>query len=428
MDTILEATEVIWKTKNKKLESFILTSEEVQCVYKHRKGLFSKPTEKVVCFNLSYVPFKRKKPLVKAKGKRLEIYFGETKECFSFKRASKSDVSKWADEIRYAVKHLTTTHQKSVQTQGFLSETIAAFAEIKDEITRYAHYSPQIEKTEQTNTTSEQSDSVIERVSKYCPECGETVTAGAKFCQFCGTPLDSVQEQKDLRQEDTVNTPDKSRKKEQLQKQKEKQADIYKNNSGSGEEATEARIWLLLLPFLILVILGIVLLCHQLTSYDAVKIAITRLKNIDPMLAIAICMILGGICLVGLGALTTNPPVVRLFRKISCRLKRIKKDTLALIGCFALLACIALGGFTLYKVGEAKHGRHVDYLESLVVEVEMLIEQEDFASAKIKAAQIYDDTDWSSESEEKWDNVREMLLEIIDQKEAENETQLEEQR
>jgi len=147
--------------------------------------------------------------------------------------------------------------------------------------------------------------------------------------------------------------------------------------------------------------------------------------NVDPMLAIGICVSLGGICLIGLGEIATKPSIVRLFRKITDRLKRTNKDTLVIIGCFALLACIGLGGFTAYKVGEAKHARHIDYLEGLVVEVEMLIEQGDFVSAKVKASQIDDDTDWSDESEEKWDNVRELLLEIIDQKEAEYETQLE---
>lgn len=57
----------------------------------------------------------------------------------------------------------------------------------------------------------------------------------------------------------------------------------------------------------------------------------------------------------------------------------------------------------------------------------MLIEQKDFVSARTKASQIYNDTDWFSESEAKWDNVRETLIEIIDQKEAEYETQLAEQ-
>ena len=57
------------------------------------------------------------------------------------------------------------------------------------------------------------------------------------------------------------------------------------------------------------------------------------------------------------------------------------------------------------------------YLEVLVEEVEDLIDEGKYDAARIKASKIVDDTGWSSESEEKWDDIRETLLNIIDKKE-----------
>lgn len=53
-------------------------------------------------------------------------------------------------------------------------------------------------------------------------------------------------------------------------------------------------------------------------------------------------------------------------------------------------------------------------LEMLVDEVQICIANEDYVTARIKASQIVDDSNWSSESEKKWDSVRESLLASID--------------
>lgn len=60
-------------------------------------------------------------------------------------------------------------------------------------------------------------------------------------------------------------------------------------------------------------------------------------------------------------------------------------------------------------------------LNNLVNEVEMLIEKGEYEKAKIKAQQIIDDTDWSDERTAKWDNIRESLLEEIEEKMGVNE-------
>lgn len=85
--------------------------------------------------------------------------------------------------------------------------------------------------------------------------------------------------------------------------------------------------------------------------------------------------------------------------------------------CFYLFF---LGPFSYFSIQEQKHEDHVAYLETLVVEVEELIENGDYEAARIKASQIIDDDDWSSESKEKWDSVRETILDTIDKKEKES--------
>lgn len=57
-------------------------------------------------------------------------------------------------------------------------------------------------------------------------------------------------------------------------------------------------------------------------------------------------------------------------------------------------------------------------LNKLVEEVENYIEDGEYEKARMKAKQIIDDSDWSTESEEKWEAVRESLLETIDKKQA----------
>ena len=73
-----------------------------------------------------------------------------------------------------------------------------------------------------------------------------------------------------------------------------------------------------------------------------------QIENIDPLLVIGICLILGGICLLGLGEVVTKPSVVRLYRRFCDLLKRTNKDTLIIVGYFTVVACIALGGFIIW--------------------------------------------------------------------------------
>ena len=57
-------------------------------------------------------------------------------------------------------------------------------------------------------------------------------------------------------------------------------------------------------------------------------------------------------------------------------------------------------------------------LEQLVEQVQVCIANEDYVTARIKASQIVDDSNWSSASEKKWDDVRKSLLAEIDKLEG----------
>ena len=57
-------------------------------------------------------------------------------------------------------------------------------------------------------------------------------------------------------------------------------------------------------------------------------------------------------------------------------------------------------------------------LNKLVAKVEEYIDDGEYEKARIKANQIIDDSGWSAESEEKWDAVRESLLDVIEDKQA----------
>lgn len=89
------------------------------------------------------------------------------------------------------------------------------------------------------------------------------------------------------------------------------------------------------------------------------------------------------------------------------RRKALKIVLPFLLGLFLMFAPISI----IFGV----HQAHMRKLEKMVDEVEYYIAQGDYDTALIKAEQIYDDTDWSTESEEKWDNIRESLIERINQ-------------
>lgn len=83
-----------------------------------------------------------------------------------------------------------------------------------------------------------------------------------------------------------------------------------------------------------------------------------------------------------------------------------------------------MGGMTLFIVimfmsAYISHIIHISKLEDLVVEVQELIDDGEFDKARVKAAKIVDDSDWSEDSEKKWNRIRKELVKQIDEAEVE---------
>jgi hypothetical protein len=73
---------------------------------------------------------------------------------------------------------------------------------------------------------------------------------------------------------------------------------------------------------------------------------------------------------------------------------------------------------------EIKHKSLENKLESLVEQVEQSIYNEEWQAARIKANQIIMDDNWSTESKEKWNSVRESLIEEIEEAQGKAEGKL----
>lgn len=67
---------------------------------------------------------------------------------------------------------------------------------------------------------------------------------------------------------------------------------------------------------------------------------------------------------------------------------------------------------------EKEYGELQGKLENLVVQVQDCINNEDWETARIKAYQIIDDSGWSDDSKEKWNNIRDSLIALIEEKQA----------
>lgn len=87
------------------------------------------------------------------------------------------------------------------------------------------------------------------------------------------------------------------------------------------------------------------------------------------------------------------------------------KDWIIVCGMFVAIF-ILIGSMSI------PHKLKIYQLEKLIDQVEVCIADEDFVTARIKVNQIIDDSGWSTESELKYTNIRNSLLEEIDRKEV----------
>lgn len=95
--------------------------------------------------------------------------------------------------------------------------------------------------------------------------------------------------------------------------------------------------------------------------------------------------------------------------------KKKKSKTLKLIiGCIAAILPFVL----LFGGMGCSHAAKERELENTVQEIQVDIANEDYDAALIKAQSLHMDDDWSNESKEHWDEQREALIELINEKKA----------
>ena len=85
------------------------------------------------------------------------------------------------------------------------------------------------------------------------------------------------------------------------------------------------------------------------------------------------------------------------------------------------LAIMAALGISFFVIKGCSHSLKERQLQQTVQEIQVDIANEDYDAALVKAQTLHMDDDWSSESEEHWDQQRESLIELIKEKKAEKE-------
>lgn len=95
--------------------------------------------------------------------------------------------------------------------------------------------------------------------------------------------------------------------------------------------------------------------------------------------------------------------------------KKDERKTLAI--CFGILGGIILMCLVISMFGNAGAKKQEKELQATVNEIMTDIDNEDFASAYIKANTLYWDDSWTSEGEEKWDSTRNEVIKQIEEAE-----------
>lgn len=100
--------------------------------------------------------------------------------------------------------------------------------------------------------------------------------------------------------------------------------------------------------------------------------------------------------------------------------RKARKKLLEIVGCtaFFLVAILLFVLLPLFNSKKASEKQEAE-LQQIVNEVRIDVENEKFDDAYLKAKSIQYTENWSSEIEEKWDNIRKDLIDYIIQKEKE---------
>lgn len=103
------------------------------------------------------------------------------------------------------------------------------------------------------------------------------------------------------------------------------------------------------------------------------------------------------------------------FKGINSGLKKNKEWSFLIIWLLVMLGCMAVPIIGL-SGDKREHSNKEKQLEAIVVEIQECIANEDYDTAMIKAQCLYMDDNYSSESTERWDKVRENLIDMIETK------------
>ena len=342
----------------------------------------------------------------------LDLYLLNGEEHFTFSRRNKATIQKWIDEIRKIFCTVVSTKKGvSVDNNPFIAPFkeagVMAYctrcgAQLKygarfcDVCGSMISNEPQIKKTGSNSLRKTFYDGAIHK----CPNCGAVLNAFIKNCPACGYELRGVAS--------TISVHEFSL--------------YYEKASNNAQKADLIRTYAI-----------------PNTKEDILEFVILASSNIDPT-----SYTRGGIIVAGgtsqqelseawmakleqayhKAALLL--PRSQEYSRIeaiyndkkkqldNCRNKSGKRQStektrsvLVIFLSFALLFLIGVGPLATARLS---HTTKVHKLEKIVETVEQLIDAGDYDAALIKADQLYDDSGWSSESREKWDNIRESLI------------------
>ncbi len=100
--------------------------------------------------------------------------------------------------------------------------------------------------------------------------------------------------------------------------------------------------------------------------------------------------------------------------KMEAKQKEEKRAVLIVFACFSAVLSICLLIVLFGNVGVKRQEKE---LQAIVDEILIDIENEDFAEAYVKANSLYWDDSYTSDGEEKWDAIREEIINQIEEAE-----------
>jgi len=120
----------------------------------------------------------------------------------------------------------------------------------------------------------------------------------------------------------------------------------------------------------------------------------------------------------------TEPDFIKIQSIYDAKMRAIKKNktksTLTVVAALGGMIAIMAGCLVLINVQHKKEDRIEQQLNEVVAAIQVDIENHDYDSALIKANTLHFDSSLSKSKAEDWDEQREQLIELIEEKKAED--------